>query len=1187
MAITDYNKLSILFKKFFGKTQTAANLEAGNETLSSNLQLSSKTIFGESITTPAPSLSLWENNGVVQYVEFTVEVIANSTNYAITDTKYGDLQPTARDHGYILKLPSNYQSLSSTYPFTKLGTGAFINNSVVNESAGALQLIPVSFHFGYEAQVLRSDNSLIPGSNPIDYYIDYYSGILFVQDYASSEIPSKVRAYIYIGKYANETGINNVSASTANQVAFYNTTTTVSGATNLYWNNNNVGIGTTNPGARLQVSGSQSSGYSLISGSTEVAALYGSTAGGDTGILQLKSGATVVAQFSAGNGINSYINQGFFGIGTTNPSTPLDVNGQTTIRGTRIYHSASGFQTEFGPGAGTGNLNFHGYYVPSGKAIAIQGNAGSAAIFLSGSNVGIAKSTPSAKLDVQGFTYYRGNAYTISSFSANSVLAPLNIVQSIDGTNPAISAGQNSAGIFSSLQLITSETVRATILNNGNVGIGTTTPGKGLHIYGTDSAVPPHLRLQNSTATFGNTWDIASGNGGNLFISRPSVVDAITINPSGVIGIRPAANVNGGSPGIVGVFNDNFSYNSKFLNHYGLGFHTPQQGEGLGAYLSGYYGIDFFTAGTNRISVNATGQVGIGTTQPNKNLEIFSSTVSSPGLRVISTGYSGISYPTVEVRQYNGNNSVGVNHPRCEFVYARGTSAAPAATTNGDQLGSIVWWAADSSTVLHASAQIRVDSDGTIGVSSVPSKMRFFTNSSERMCLAANGTVGIGITNPQYQLHVQSVASEIARFQNTGTNDAFIRVMESSLESVVLGSTYGIGFVGTATNNSFAIRTNNGDKITILSGGNVGIGVTNPTSKLQVVGGIRCTSGIIGNHAIDTDSVELSLYGSGDRNCFIDFHSHGGTTVDYSFRILRTPGVNGDAYLTNTGSGDIVLGTNCVVFSDNVLGAEFARFSQGGSSISFTGLKAGYPLEVLGYRSVNLGGYGYLNSAGSVGFAGAQTIAVTIKAEQRIAAVEFDAVSDIRMKEVVTSSLSFEELKNKYKQINIVDFKMKDIIPDNPRNGVLAQEIEGIFPNAVSKTTDFIPNIYLETNKIIKNNDIYTITISKKHELQLNDKVSLFYLNEETELEEIINVTNIVDDYTFSFVCDKNLGEKIFLWGKEVDDFRTMNYQYLDNITTKMTQYLLNENEELKSKLEEKDAQIASILQRLAALENR
>jgi hypothetical protein len=98
--------------------------------------------------------------------------------------------------------------------------------------------------------------------------------------------------------------------------------------------------------------------------------------------------------------------------------------------------------------------------------------------------IGIGKSAPGSNLDVQGFTSYRGNPYTIASFAADATVAPLNITQGNSGGNPAISAGKNSAGFFDSLGFMTSDLERVKITAVGAVGIGTSSPTSILQVNG-------------------------------------------------------------------------------------------------------------------------------------------------------------------------------------------------------------------------------------------------------------------------------------------------------------------------------------------------------------------------------------------------------------------------------------------------------------------------------------------------------------------------------------------------------------------------------------------------------------------------------------------------------------------------------------------------------------------------------
>lgn len=140
-------------------------------------------------------------------------------------------------------------------------------------------------------------------------------------------------------------------------------------------------------------------------------------------------------------------------------------------------------------------------------------------------------------------------------------------------------------------------------------------------------------------------------------------------------------------------------------------------------------------------------------------------------------------------------------------------------------------------------------------------KIRLATSSLERLVVASDGKIGLGVSAPTNPLHLEVSA--------TGFNIPFF--IRNKLGNA--GNGVGIGFI-TETNNSNAVskaalyheRTTNfgvgplhfllnndntsnaavsltDSKLTILPGGNVGIGVTNPTYKLQVAGKLK-TNGV-------------------------------------------------------------------------------------------------------------------------------------------------------------------------------------------------------------------------------------------------------------------------------------------------------------------------------------------------------
>ena len=190
---------------------------------------------------------------------------------------------------------------------------------------------------------------------------------------------------------------------TANQTitGTLNASSNISGNANLLIGGN-VGIGTSSP--------SNAVGYTFLT-------VQNTTNGG---IIEAKDSSVSLRMQTYGGGVGvfgTYSNHpldlvtnstskvriteaGNVGLDIFPPTTKLDVNGAITLRGNRIYHNTSSYVTEFGPGAGTGDLNFYGFYTPSGKATAIYANAGNSSVVLSGTNVGIGTLSPRNNLEV-------------------------------------------------------------------------------------------------------------------------------------------------------------------------------------------------------------------------------------------------------------------------------------------------------------------------------------------------------------------------------------------------------------------------------------------------------------------------------------------------------------------------------------------------------------------------------------------------------------------------------------------------------------------------------------------------------------------------------------------------------------------------------------------------------------------
>jgi hypothetical protein len=99
------------------------------------------------------------------------------------------------------------------------------------------------------------------------------------------------------------------------------------------------------------------------------------------------------------------------------------------------------------------------------------------------------------------------------------------------------------------------------------------------------------------------------------------------------------------SPGLVHnwLANQNFAYDNQYLNQYGVGFHTfPEQTGGINTYISGYFGVDFFSAAQLRMRIAQNGRVGIGTADPAKNFHISGTTEVEQWIEVVGDGYAAL-----------------------------------------------------------------------------------------------------------------------------------------------------------------------------------------------------------------------------------------------------------------------------------------------------------------------------------------------------------------------------------------------------------------------------------------------------------------------------------------------------------------------------------------------------------------
>ena len=212
-------------------------------------------------------------------------------------------------------------------------------------------------------------------------------------------------------------------------------------------------------------------------------------------------------------------------------------------------------------------------------------------------------------------------------------------------------------------------------------------------------------------------------------------------------------------------------------------------------------------------------------------------------------------------------------------------------------------------------------------------------------------------------------------------------------------------------------------------------------------------------------------------------------------------------------------------------------------------------------------GYGYLNSSGNTGTASTSNIGYSLYASGRIAASEFNAFSDVRTKKILRGSNNAEDLAT-LMNVKITDYTLIDTIEKGNKvyKKVIAQEVAQVYPQAVSTMTDVIPNIY----KMATIKDGFVAL--PNHNLKVGDKVKLIF----GDSQNLYNVLKINENgFAVETRCIASLPRtttvsqcpngSIFVYGKEVNDFHTVDYEALSTLNISATQALVKEINDLKA----------------------
>ncbi len=294
----------------------------------------------------------------------------------------------------------------------------------------------------------------------------------------------------------------------------------------------------------------------------------------------------------------------------------------------------------------------------------------------------------------------------------------------------------------------------------------------------------------------------------------------------------------------------------------------------------------------------------------------------------------------------------------------------------------------------------------------------------------------------------------------------------------------------------------------------------------------------------------------------VEIKKTGEVRINNAYDLPMVDGVGGHALITD-GVGTLYWGEPAFPTSIGILGIGIQATK---------GL-----LEVNGVNgNVFMAQYSSLHAGGSSGPHYNHTEQFAIYAHNAFAAPEFYAFSDSRIKNIQGISNSKEDLEQLLK-IEITNYQMIDTISEGnqPYKKVIAQQVKEVYPQAVNTdVTRAIPDIYqmatVENGWIVLENNF---NIGERIKIITGDNDGIY---------EIVEVEPT--RFKVGKLATRNpQPATVFIYGREVSDFHTVDYEAIAMLNVSTTQQLAKENQNLKKRLEALKIQAS----RINELQNR